>query len=466
MLKKLKGFTVLLTLVYATIFCVAIAAVLGSFYWKFYHSRIEQVEREIHQDLSAILGQRPALTSGVLVARFNGILFSRFWDRTMTSREILVLARSNGSVVAGNLRDIPAGVVGEAQWQGDISVTGFGPGPRVFRVASVSHLGHIVLAGRDVQELVELRNLVINIGTWTILAAIVLAMLGAAVSSRIVTRKLKGINEICDTFTSGSLSERIAVNGSGDGFDRLASGINSMLERIETLLEEITTMSDNIAHDLKSPLTRVRNELVAIRDQRLAANARDDLRSSVDEAIDETDSLLGIFETILRISEIQAGPQASRFDIVDLNEILSDVADWYQTIAEERSIAVASRVECAALEVRGDRDLLYLAVANIISNAIKYSPQGGRVEVSSGITPEGAEIAVTDNGPGIPAEFHEHVLKRFYRMEQSRSTPGNGLGLSLVLAIVKHHGGQLNFESADPGLKVRISGLSGAAGEP
>ena len=455
MLKKLKGFTVLLAVVYATIFCIAIAAVLGSFYWKFYHSRIEQVENEINRELEAIVGQHGNPSSAALVARFNGILFSRFWDRTMTSREILVLARSNGYIVAGNLRQLPPDVTSGPYWQGLIAVGGFGPQPRTFRAAAISHLDHIVLAGRDVHDLVELRNLIINIGAWAVAAAILLAMLGAAVSSRIVTRKLKGINAICETFTSGNLAQRVATNDSGDGFDELAVNINAMLERIEMLLEEITTMSDNIAHDLKSPLTRVRNELAALRHQQ----SDGDLSAGIDEAIRETDSLIGIFETILRISEIQAGPQRDRFDTVNLNEVLADVADWYAPIAEERSIALACEESGVQLDVFADRDLLYLAIANLISNAIKYSPQDTTVRVSIAEHRNGAEVNVSDNGPGIPQEYHDQVVKRFYRMEQSRHTPGNGLGLSVVSAIVEHHDAKLIFHSLQPGLKVSISGL-------
>ena len=247
-----------------------------------------------------------------------------------------------------------------------------------------------------------------------------------------------------DRFLAGS--ER------GDEFDKLAGNLNAMLDRIERLLVGMKEVSDNIAHDLRSPLARLRSRLeVTLMERPDTEGYREVLRQTITEA----DSLLQTFNALLNIAQAEAGTSRRHFEPLELGALLDDVAELYEPLAEERTQTL--EVETSEeVRIRGDRDLLVQAVANLVDNAIKFAPPEGRVELSLDVTRDEASISVADNGPGVPAEARDKILERFYRLEASRSTPGSGLGLSLAAAVAELHEGRLELSDNGPGLRVSL----------
>ncbi|MEJ2389618.1 MAG: HAMP domain-containing sensor histidine kinase [Chromatiaceae bacterium] len=251
----------------------------------------------------------------------------------------------------------------------------------------------------------------------------------------------------------GDLSRRVPTDGTGDDFDQLAVNLNRMLERIEQLLEAVRQVSDNIAHDLRTPLTRLRTRLELARRE---SDHPDLVAEALDQAIENADELLATFNALLRIARIESRSRRTAFAKVDLSALVEDVAELYEPLATDRGQQFAVEAP-RPLRVNGDRDLLFQAVANLVDNAIKYTPAKGRITLSARLHAGRPEIAVIDGGPGIPAAMREKVFQRFFRLDGSRSTPGSGLGLSLVQAVARIHGAQIRLEDNDPGLRALLS---------
>lgn len=317
---------------------------------------------------------------------------------------------------------------------------------RTFRMRGGLHL----LVGRDVRDLEATRGLILTALGWGLAIMIALALGGGLMMSAGMVRRLEAINQTSREIMEGDLSQRVPTQGSGDDFDQLAVNLNRMLERIGALMSSVRQVSDNIAHDLRTPLTRLRTKLELANAE---AEVPEPLRLAVEGAIADADELLTTFNALLRIARIESERGSAAFDEVDLNRLVEDVVELYEPLAAERQQQLVVAAEGVA-PVRGDRDLLFQALANLVDNAIKYTPTGGRIQVSVG--QEGGEFAlcVADSGPGVPAELRERVFERFFRLDGSRSTPGNGLGLSLVKAVVDLHGGYLRMEDNGPGLQV------------
>jgi len=263
---------------------------------------------------------------------------------------------------------------------------------------------------------------------------------------------LKRIDRMSDAgkkIMAGDLSQRLPVGGSGDEFDRLSVSLNNMLERIEKLNEGLRQVSDNIAHDLKTPLTRLRNK---------AADALDIedgevRRSALEGIISESDQLIRTFNALLMISRVEAGSVAAEMSPIELSAIVADSAELYEPVADEAGMALNSEIE-PGIEIQGNRELIGQAIFNLLDNAIKYSADtecAGSVSVKLRRRPDGICLSVADHGPGVPPDRREDVLKRFVRLDESRSKPGTGLGLSLVEAIMELHGGTLELSDTEPG---------------
>jgi signal transduction histidine kinase len=317
---------------------------------------------------------------------------------------------------------------------------------RVFRLQGGFHL----LVGRDMHDLQQAQGYIIKALVWGLAVTVVLALVGGSMMSRSMVRRLETINETSREIMQGDLSRRVPTKGSGDDFDQLADNLNSMLDRIELLMEDVRRVSDNIAHDLRTPLSRLRQHLEMLK---MRNTSGEEQRESVEHALVEADGLLVTFNALLRIAHIESAAQRAGFTVVDLAALARDVAELYEPLAEDKQQRFTTNVQ-DAVHVDGDRDLLFQAVANLVDNAIKYTPAGGEVELKLQARGEGARIIVTDNGPGIPVEAREQVLQRFFRLDTSRTTPGSGLGLSLVAAVAKLHRAQLLLTDNGPGLRV------------
>jgi signal transduction histidine kinase len=309
------------------------------------------------------------------------------------------------------------------------------------------------LVGRDIRELAATRSLIREALGWGLAMTFALALLGGWLMSAGVVRRLDAVNNVSREIIDGDLSRRVPRDGSGDDFDQLADNLNRMLTRIESLMASVRQVSDNIAHDLRTPLSRLHTKLSELRDTGLPEAAAAD----VDAAIADAEELLGAFNGLLRIARVESGARRAAFTDVDLKPLLLDVAELYEPLASDKdqALAVVSD-DSGALRVNGDRDLLFQALANLLDNAIKYTPPHGDIELRSGRVGGHVVVGVSDTGPGIPPAQRAKVLQRFYRIDASRSAPGHGLGLSLVQAVAQLHEAELRLEDAGPGLRVEL----------
>lgn len=319
---------------------------------------------------------------------------------------------------------------------------------RIFRLPGRYGL----LVGRDIHQLTQAKRRIVQALTWGIAIMVLLAFFGGILLSRRTVRKIERINQTARSIISGDLSRRIPVTNRNDDFDQLADNLNQMLDRIQTLMEDIRRVSDNIAHDLRTPLTRLRQHLEEARqeekaDSRTAAN--------LENSIKEADSLLVTFNALLRIARIEAGQMTAGFAPLDFRTLLDDVVEFYEPLAEEKSQQLTFDLG-NNISTLGDRDLLFQALANVIENAIKYTPENGKISVSLSRRQNEAVITISDNGPGIPEAEREKVFRRFYRLDQSRSTSGNGLGLSMVSAVISMHSGTITLMDNRPGLRTEM----------
>ncbi len=248
---------------------------------------------------------------------------------------------------------------------------------------------------------------------------------------------------------AGDLNQRVPARGADDEFDRLANSLNRMLDQIQYLMESVRQVSDNVAHDLRTPLTRMRWRL-----ERLAAGEapQDEL---LEQAIADADGLLNTFHALLRIAEVESGSK-SRFVELDLASLIADVAELYEPVAAAHDQTIETREPTQSLSITGDRDLLFQALTNLVDNAVKHTPEGGAITIAVDATEAGCELVVADTGEGIPADQREEVLQRFVRLETSRASHGSGLGLSLVAAVARLHNGTIRLEDNGPGLRVRL----------
>jgi signal transduction histidine kinase len=313
--------------------------------------------------------------------------------------------------------------------------------------------GEILLVSQDVDELQEFRELLVGAMAWGGVLVLVLGLAGAVVTGAGALRRIDAITGSIERVVSGNLSERLPARGRSGDLDRLTQVVNGMLDDIERLVQEVKGVSDNVAHDLRTPLTRLLAGLE--RAHRRAASAEES-GAAVAEAIAEARSILATFNAMLRIAEVESGARRAGFTTVDLARIAADVTDLYEPLAEGKNLALALEAEGPSpAEMSGDPSLLFEALGNLVDNAIKFTPAGGRVTVRV-LAGQRLGLAVADTGPGIPPAEREIVLRRFYRAEKSRHTPGSGLGLSLVAAVARLHGLRLAIEDAGPGCRVTL----------
>lgn len=278
--------------------------------------------------------------------------------------------------------------------------------------------------------------------------------------ARRAQRRIAAVHETVGRIVEGQLRERLPMRGTRDELDKLAGAVNGMLDEIERLVEEIRGVGDNIAHDLRTPLTRVRTRLERGREE---ARTREEFQAVIDRATIGVDKALAVVTAVLRIGEIEHGRRRAAFAAVDLADVLRDAAELYDPWAEEKGVWL--RLDLApARPVLGDRDLLLEAVGNLVDNAVKFAPTATEVLLSLAQGPAGPCLRVVDRGPGIPSAERERVLQRFYRAEKSRTVEGSGLGLSLVMAVATLHGFRLRITEANPGCVVEFACPAAAGG--
>jgi signal transduction histidine kinase len=371
------------------------------------------------------------------------------------------LFAADGSRIAGNIEAVPPELRPDARAQLVSLVKLDGPDGQRQTVRAVARAlpegGTVVIARNDYEFawIVDIMERALALG---LIPALCLGLATGAFLSLRAQRRVEEVNSKIRRIVAGDLRERLPALPTSDPFDRLAVLVNHMLDEIETLVTSMAGVGDDIAHDLRTPLTRVR---VTLERGRQNAKSLDHLRGAVDQAIVGLDQSLTMITALLRIAEIEHGRRLAGFRHVPLAELVRGVGELYEPIAEDRKVAllVDARDEVA---VHGDRDLLFEAIANLVDNAVKFTPQGGRVELSLSRAGDEAVVRIRDSGPGIATEEHDQVARRFYRSDKSRCDPGFGLGLSLVTAVVKLHGFRFAI-SAGPGCVAEIAGQPAAA---
>jgi len=362
-----------------------------------------------------------------------------------------------GERVAGNVGALPPGVIDRVgQFETLYSrtdETDTKPNAALVRVYLLPG-GFRLLVGRDIEERIRLRNVIHKAIGYSLLFIGVLGCLGSWFIARRVLKRVDDMTDITRDIMAGDLGGRLKIAGTGDELDRLAQNLNDMLDRIGELMRGMREVSDNIAHDLKTPLTRLRNKA----DEALrTARTPDELKAALEATIEESDNLIRIFNALLMIARLEAGNARESLADFDAAEAVRDVAELYEAVAEEVGVSLEVSVE-GGLPIHGNRELLGQAMANLLDNALKYgaAPDGSAqtITVSAERVGQEARIVVADHGPGIPAEERSHVLERFVRLETARSRPGFGLGLSLAAAVARLHEGRLLLEDNAPGLRV------------
>lgn len=475
----LTSSTFRLALLYMLLVGVSVAILLGFIYWSTAGYMARQTDATIGAEIQGLAEQyrRRGL------AGLSTVIAERI-ARDPQGASIYLLTDPSGNPIIGNLDSWPQVAPDVGGWvrfrarqsQGEDVAIEHETRAKVFRLRGDLRL----LVGRDVRELTAIRHLILDAMTWGLAITVGLALFGGWLMGAGIVRRLDVVNQVSREIMQGDLSRRVPSAGTGDDFDQLAENLNRMLERIEALMLSIRQVSDNIAHDLRTPLTRLRNRLELLH----GADLSDEACAEVEVAIADADELLSAFNALLRIARIEAGSRRAAFADLDPLPLLQDVAELYEPLAAEslqtihveggsadenadqdHSIrtnpirtkrANANVAENSPCRLHADRDLLFQAVANLVDNAIKHSPSGGRIQLRVECSETTVELSVTDDGPGIPAELRDKVLQRFFRIDESRAAPGHGLGLSLVQAVAQLHGAELSLEDAAPGLRVRL----------
>jgi signal transduction histidine kinase len=438
----IKTITFRLTIAVAFTFTAAVLLLFGFIYWQTTIYETRRISELVQSAADRLAQLRPEELLRELEAR----------QMSGPNRQTQVtLFGRDGAVISGLLQRFPTDLPpdGRIHYLARLSLEGHGKSAIAVAVAVPE--GRTLVVARSTDVLVELRQVVLHTLVVGVVPLVFLGLAaGTALSIRTI-RRLRVMHEAIARIMRGNLSERLPVGHAWDDLDRLTHDMNRMLDEIERLVGETKSVGDNIAHDLRTPLTRMR---MRFEHSLRSARTREDVNALIDVSIADLDLTFGIVTALLRIGEIESGRRRAAFGDIDIAAIAKEVADIYAPIAEARGLSLHLRIETAA-EAIGDHDLLVEALANLVDNSIKFTPPGGQITIGVSRNDAGPVLRVTDTGPGIPPAERELVLRRFYRGGKSRQVPGHGLGLNLVAAIARLHNFQLVIEDG-PGCTLAL----------
>lgn len=415
---------------------------------------LELQEERIDQAIAAEAGELRGRLVGRSVAEMAAVVTRRSTG-PQGSTTMYLLASERREYIAGNLRDWPRegeGAAGATEFALGAGDAGDDEATRARGIAATLPSGHRLLVARDVTQLRELGSLVTRSLLIALGMTVVLGVAGGALLGRRLSARLDAINRNSRAILEGDLHRRMPVSPRGDEFDALAANLNRMLDRIESLMTGMREVSDSIAHDLRSPISRLRSRIEV---SLMGPPGPSAYREVLAESLRDIDDVLGMFNALLAIALAESGEARERFVDVDLAALAADTVDVYEPAAEEAGLELVPEA-ASPVPARGDAQLLRQALANLLDNAIKYVPRGGRIVVRAVAGKGAAGLAVVDDGPGIPESFRDKAFERFTRVDPSRTRPGSGLGLSLVRAVARLHGGEVTIADARPGLAVEI----------
>lgn len=439
-----------LTALQSLIFAFCFLALLVTTYLTTTAALRGQMQTEIRTQLNAMVEE--ARTEGVetIIQDVNEHL-----AQTKGATGFYFLSDAAGKKLAGNLDNV-APVDG---WH----ETGIGESAALQSASTVdedhqiwaqgAHLsdGSFLLVGQDAFRLLSAQEAIISTFAWSAGLALLLAALASLAVSRGFLRRIDEINQTSLAIIDGRLKERIPVRGTSDEIDRLSTNLNQLFDSNQALLESLKQVSSNIAHDLRTPLSRLRQGLEEAR----AKSSTQVYEAAIDGAIVESDQLLATFAALLRIAQIESGSRKAGFKDVDLTGIFERVADAYHAVAEDQGKSLVTKL-APAVKFVGDNELMLQMVANLTENAIRHTPAGTGISLRLENTASGIQAIISDTGPGIPEDQATKVFEHFYRLDTARATAGNGLGLALVAAIAKLHNLRLDLQDNEPGLKVVV----------
>ena len=453
-----------LTLAYLFLFALFAASLLGYFAWNTRRLITEQITTTVNAEVGEI--------SDIFERRGLLGLVRTIENRALRpGANLYLVTTTTGQAIAGNVGSLAPGVMGTSGW----SETAY---RRLAEQDNTDHraLVHVtqltngfrLLIGRDLEERRRLFGIVAKAAQWSLLVVIVLGLGGGIFVARRVLRRIDAMTGTAQRIMAGDLSGRLPVGRSGDELDRLAGNLNAMLERIEALMMGLKEVSDNIAHDLKTPLTRLRNRA----EEALAKSGSEaEYRCALERTIEESDGLIRTFNALLMIARAESGQARGNMDDFDGADVANGIQELYEPLAEDDGMTL--RVKTESTPLHGNRELISQALANLVENAIKYGKPLAAVQpLSAGSAAAGSSkeiliearrdgdqvlLSVTDHGPGIPASDRKHAVERFVRLEASRTQPGSGLGLSLASAVATLHGGELRLDDAHPGLSATLA---------
>jgi signal transduction histidine kinase len=430
-----------LALLYAGVTGISFALLFGVIFWSTSRFMEHQIDDSVNNELNEIISEAPSdvPTTRAIVAGLA----------RQSSGFTYLFQDSHGKVLAGNIQALPPHV-GVFEWG-----TGKTHSERTrgrLRGKGVLLGENYLYVGWSTHQLHEMEEFIAKSFMWGTTAAILVALAGGAIMSGRLVRKIETVSATSRDIIQGDLTRRMPVAQAGDEFDRLSLSVNAMLDRIETLMGDLRQVTTDIAHDLRTPLTRLR--------QRLEIATRSDadeqvLRQNLGDAGREVDDILVMFAALLRIAEVESGARKAAFSRVDLAQILDTVVEVYRSAADEKEQQLEHSIAPRVATI-GDRELLIQLFANLVENAVRHCPPGARIVVMAQHRDQEVEVSVSDNGPGIPAGMRAKVLQRFVRLESSRTSPGYGLGLSLAAAIANLHEAPLAIEDNSPGLRVSV----------
>jgi signal transduction histidine kinase len=445
-----------LTLVYLTVFALFAAGVLAYFAWNTRRLITEQITQTVDAEIRT-------LNDEYELGGIRRLTFAIDARGRRPDSYLYLLTTAAGEGLAGNVGSLTAGILEHIGWTEtayrrleDLEQTEHHALVQVVQLGA----GFRMLVGRDLEERDRMQSIVITAGQWSLAIVVLLGLAGGLFVMRRVLKRVDAMTATTQTIMHGDLSGRLPTDGTGDELDRLADNLNAMLERIEALMFGLKEVSDNIAHDLKTPLTRLRNRCEeALR----TAEDESQYRAALEGTIEESDALIRTFNALLMIARAESGHARDNMAEFDAAEVARGIGDLYEPLADDKGLML--KVEApAAAPVRGNRELVSQALANLVDNAIKYAAphRAGdqtQPEIVVRASAEGDRIylTVSDGGPGIPEADRTRAVERFVRLEQSRSQPGSGLGLSLAQAVAHLHGGELKLEDNRPGLRTIIS---------
>jgi signal transduction histidine kinase len=445
-----------LALLHALLFGLSALALVLFLWWETAGLLDRQVEAAIRADAQ---GLSERWDEGGLPA-----LIQTIHDRLVENVDddaIYLVVDGAGRRITGNLEIWPPSIALPDSWY-ELPVSRAGVrSPALVRRFDLDR-GFRLLVGRDVRTRTQLRALLTDSLFWAVFVVAGLGLAGAMLMRGLFRRMVANVSATAAAIAGGDLTHRVRVSGRGDEFDRLAEAINDMLDRIARLMDGVREVSNAIAHDLRTPITRARARL---EDAAAHAHSPEDLHAAIERAQADLDGIVAVFQALLRIAEVEAGARRSAFAPLDLAPLLADLAELYGAVAEERGQQLLLDAP-GPLPGFGDRELIQQAVANLLDNAVKFSPSGAAVRLVARLSDAGLRIAVEDAGPGIPEGDRRQATRRFFRGESARSTPGSGLGLALVQAVAQLHHGVLLLEDNGPGLRAELILPSSSAGMP